>query len=118
MPQITVDYSAPLATAFDRQGFALALHAMVAETAAAKIEACKTRFRVTEDVVVGADVVGHGLVHVGLALLPGRSDETKSLLTERTLELLRVHVKQVDGLVLHASAEVRDLEASYQKFVD
>ncbi|MCX4909285.1 5-carboxymethyl-2-hydroxymuconate Delta-isomerase [Streptomyces sp. NBC_00878] len=118
MPQITVDYSTSLADAFDRQGFAGALHAVVVETAAAKVEACKTRFRPAEDVVVGAEVTGHALVHVGLALLAGRADETKVLLTERVLELVRAYVKPVDGVALHASAEVRDLDASYQKFVD
>ena len=118
MPQITVDYSAPLADAFDRQGFAVALHAMVVETAAAKSEACKTRFRPTEGVVVGSEVSGHALVHVALALLPGRTVETKEALTSRALELVRAHVKPVAGLTLHASAEVRDLDASYQKFVE
>ncbi|MFD0308828.1 5-carboxymethyl-2-hydroxymuconate Delta-isomerase [Streptomyces sp. NPDC059517] len=118
MPQITVDYSASLGDAFDRQGFAAALHAMVVETAAAKIEACKCRFRVVHDVVVGTDVAGHALVHVGVALLPGRSAEVKSALTSGALELVRGHVKPVDGLALHASAEVRDLEPSYQKYVD
>ncbi|GGX66426.1 5-carboxymethyl-2-hydroxymuconate Delta-isomerase [Streptomyces fructofermentans] len=118
MPQITVDYSEPLAGAFDRRGFALALHTMVVETAAAGIDACKTRFRPTDDIVVGAEESGHALVHVTLALLPGRTPETKAALTERTLGLLRAHLKPVAGLTLHASAEVRDLDASYQKFVD
>ncbi|WP_328496750.1 isomerase [Streptomyces sp. NBC_00414] len=118
MPQITVDYSLPLGDAFDRQGFAVALHEVVVETAAAKIEACKSRFRVVHDVVVGADAAGHALVHVTVALLPGRSDEVKSALTSQALELVRAHVKPVDGVVLHASAEVRDLEPSYQKYVN
>ncbi|MEU9188662.1 isomerase [Streptomyces sp. NPDC048484] len=117
MPQITVDYSVPLAETFDRQGFAVALHTMVVETAGAKIEACKSRFRAVDDIVVGAEGAGHALVHVSLALLPGRSAEVKSALTSRTLELLRAHVKPVDGVTLHASAEVLDLEASYQKSV-
>jgi len=118
MPQITVDYSTPLTDAFDRRGFAVALHAVVVEIAAARAEACTCCFRVADDVVVGAEAAGHALVHVSLALLPGRSAEVRSALTSRTLELVRAHVKPVDGVVLHASAEVRDLEASYQKFVD
>ncbi|NGO09564.1 isomerase [Streptomyces sp. HC44] len=118
MPQITVEYSVPLADAFDRKGFALALHPMVVETAAARIEACKTRFRPTEDIVIGAGTEGHAHVHVMIALLPGRTDETKAALTEATLELLRAHVKIADGVELHASAEVRDLDASYRKFVE
>ncbi|MFC3576502.1 5-carboxymethyl-2-hydroxymuconate Delta-isomerase [Streptomyces yaanensis] len=116
MPNITVDYSAQLEDAFDRRGFALALHTEVVEIAAARIEACKTRFRRTEDTTVGAEADGHAIVHVGVGLLAGRTEETKARLTERTLELLRQHVKPVDGLALHASAEVRDLDPSYRKF--
>ncbi|MER6128879.1 isomerase [Streptomyces sp. NPDC001795] len=116
MPQITVDYSAQLKDAFDRRGFATALHAEVVEIAAARIEACKTQFRRTEDTTVGADPDGHAIVHVTLGLLAGRTEETKARLTEAVLELLRQHVKPDTGLALHASAEVRDLDASYRKF--
>ncbi|MET9113058.1 isomerase [Streptomyces longwoodensis] len=116
MPQITVDYSDRLVDVFDRPGFAKALHDATVEIAAARPQACKTRFRRTEDVTVGPDTGGHAHVHVGLALLPGRSDDTKARLTERTLELLREHIGPVGGLTLHASAEVRELDASYRKF--
>ncbi|AXE85424.1 5-carboxymethyl-2-hydroxymuconate Delta-isomerase [Streptomyces sp. Go-475] len=116
MPQITVDYSADLADDFDRTGFAKALHEATVEIAAARPPACKTRFRRTEDIVVGPDTEGHAHVHIHIALLPGRSDETKARLTEAALELLRTHLKAAEGVVLHASAEVRDLDASYRKF--
>ncbi|MEW2396967.1 isomerase [Streptomyces sp. NPDC046862] len=116
MPQITVDYSAPLSEGFDRRGFALALHDEVVEIAAAKYEACKTQFRATEDTTVGRDEGGHAVVHVTLGLLAGRTEETKVRLTEAVLELLRRFVKPEAGLALHASAEVRDLDASYRKF--
>ncbi|MET7741556.1 5-carboxymethyl-2-hydroxymuconate Delta-isomerase [Streptomyces sp. NPDC005385] len=116
MPQITVDYSATLDDAFDRQGFALALHDEVVETAAAKIGACKTQFRRTEDTVVGADTAGHAVVHVTLGLLAGRTEEVRARLAEATLELLRAYVKPAGGVELHASAEVRDLDPSYRKF--
>jgi 5-carboxymethyl-2-hydroxymuconate isomerase len=116
MPQIIVDYSAPLEDSFDRHGFALALHTEVVEIATARIEACKTQFRRTEDTTVGADPDGHAIVHVTVGLLAGRTDETKSRLTEAALELLRQYVKPAGGLALHASAEVRDLDASYRKF--
>ncbi|MER7482834.1 5-carboxymethyl-2-hydroxymuconate Delta-isomerase [Streptomyces sp. NPDC126510] len=114
MPQITVDYSADLADGFDRPGFAKALHEATVEIAAAKPPACKTRFRPTEDIVVGPETEGH--VHVHIALLAGRTDETKARLTEAALELLRTHVKPAAGLALHASAEVRDLDPSYAKY--
>ncbi|MFD5630312.1 5-carboxymethyl-2-hydroxymuconate Delta-isomerase [Streptomyces sp. NPDC127072] len=117
MPQITVDYSESLDAAFDRRGFALALHPVVVETAGARIEACKTRFRPTEDDVVGAEGDGHAIVHVTLALLAGRTEETKAQLTEAVLDLLRKHIEPADGVAkVHASAEVRDLDPSYRKY--
>jgi 5-carboxymethyl-2-hydroxymuconate isomerase len=116
MPQITVDYSGQLADDFDRPGFARALHTAVVEIAAAQPPACKTRFRRTEDFTVGDDSDGHVIVHVALGLLAGRTEETKVQLTEAVLELLRQYVKPAEGLALHASAEVRDLDPSYRKF--
>ncbi|WP_320775413.1 5-carboxymethyl-2-hydroxymuconate Delta-isomerase [Streptomyces sp. CRN 30] len=116
MPQITVDYSEQLAEDFDRPGFAKALHTAVVEIAAAKPPACKTQFRRTEDTTVGPDGTGHAVVHVTLGLLAGRTEETKATLTEAVLDLLRRYVKPGDGLAVHASAEVRDLDPSYRKY--
>jgi 5-carboxymethyl-2-hydroxymuconate isomerase len=118
MPQITVDYSETIAPAFDRDGFARALHEATVEIAAAKPEACKTQFRPSAYTAFGYEdpgELGHAVVHVTLGLLAGRTDETKVKLTEAVLELLRKHIED-EGIVLHASAEVRDLDASYRKF--
>jgi len=115
MPQITVEFS-PALDHVDWGAFALELHPVVVETAAARLEACKTRTLRTEDDVVGGEADGHAIVHVTLALLAGRSDATKAKLTETTLELLRKHIEPADGVTLHASAEVRDLDPSYRKF--
>ncbi|MFH0175414.1 5-carboxymethyl-2-hydroxymuconate Delta-isomerase [Streptomyces cacaoi] len=121
MPQITVERS-PGLDHVDWTAFALALHPVVVEVAAARLEACKTRVLRTEDEVVG-DVPGAtaqggpAIVHVTLALLAGRSDETKAQLTEAVLDLLRKHVEPADGVsAVHASAEVRDLDPSYRKY--
>ncbi|MCX4975106.1 5-carboxymethyl-2-hydroxymuconate Delta-isomerase [Streptomyces sp. NBC_00620] len=120
MPQIAVERS-PGLDHVDWNAFALALHPVVVEVAAARIEACKTRVLRTEDEVVG-DVAATGtggpaIVHVTLALLPGRSDETKAELTEAVLELLHKHIEPTDGVsTVHASAEVRDLDPSYRKY--
>ncbi|MFD5544563.1 5-carboxymethyl-2-hydroxymuconate Delta-isomerase [Streptomyces sp. NPDC127079] len=116
MPQITVDYTAAAGAAFDKAGFARALHTAVVEIAAAKPEACKTLFRAADDTAYGYEEEGgHAIVHVTFGLLAGRTEETKAKLTETTLELLRAHLK-AEGLVLHASAEVRDLDPSYRKY--
>ncbi|MFF2330344.1 MULTISPECIES: 5-carboxymethyl-2-hydroxymuconate Delta-isomerase [unclassified Streptomyces] len=115
MPQITVDYSAELDDSFDRTGFALALHPLVAETVTTKIAACKTRFRRVEEFVAGDAATGDAVLHVSIALLPGRTEEIKAQLTESVLELLAAHLKPVDALTVHASAETRELDPSYRK---
>ncbi|MFD0414604.1 5-carboxymethyl-2-hydroxymuconate Delta-isomerase [Streptomyces sp. NPDC127108] len=118
MPQITVDYSEPLADSFDRRGLALALHPLLVEETAATLEACKTRFVRTEETVVGGDEDGHAVVHVLIGLLPGRTAEVRARVTDATVELVRRHLKPVAGRVVHVSAEVRDLDASYRKATD
>ncbi|MFF9847565.1 5-carboxymethyl-2-hydroxymuconate Delta-isomerase [Streptomyces litmocidini] len=109
MPQITVDYSAPL----DRRGFALALHPLVVKTVDTTLDTCKTRFREVEEVVVGGGATDDVIVHVEIALLPGRTDEVKARLSEAVLDLLPAYLKAGEGVRL--SVEVRDLEASYRK---
>ncbi|MEU6475556.1 isomerase [Streptomyces sp. NPDC047017] len=116
MPQITVDYSGQLADVFDRAAFAREVHARTVEIAEARPQACTTQFRRTEDTVVGPDTEGHAIVHIGIGLLAGRTEETKARLAEAVLDALRAHLKPADGTALHASAEVRDLEASYRKY--
>ncbi|MET8769361.1 isomerase [Streptomyces sp. NPDC004658] len=115
MPQITIDYSATMEGAFDRAGFARALHEATVEIAAAKPEACKTQFRPSAYTVFGYEARGHAVVHVTIGLLAGRGEETKARLTETVLELLRAHVADA-AFTLHASAEIRDLDPSYRKF--
>ncbi|MFD5816969.1 5-carboxymethyl-2-hydroxymuconate Delta-isomerase [Streptomyces sp. NPDC059618] len=119
MPQITVETS-PALDHVDWGAFALALHPVVVEIAAARLEACRTRTLRTEYEVVG-DVTATGtggpaIVHVGIALLAGRSEETRARLSEATLELLREHIEPADGGTLHVSVEVRDLDPSYRGF--
>ncbi|MCZ0979420.1 isomerase [Streptomyces diastatochromogenes] len=109
MPQITVDYSAPL----DRRGFARALHPLVVETVDASLGACKTRFREVEEFVVGGGAEEEVLVHVEIGLLAGRTDEVKARLAEAVLDLLPGYLKAAEGVRL--SVEVRDLDGSYRK---
>ncbi|MFF8829162.1 5-carboxymethyl-2-hydroxymuconate Delta-isomerase [Streptomyces sp. NPDC015131] len=114
MPQITVDYSASLHEDFDRRGFALALHPLVVETAGARLAACKTRTRRTEDTVVGDGTADDALVHVDIDLLAGRAEDVRTRLTEAVVALVPRFVAPAEGRVLHVSAEVHDLDPSYR----
>ncbi|AOR34730.1 isomerase [Streptomyces fodineus] len=116
MPQITVDYSHPVDDTFDPEGFARALHEATVEIAAASPGGCKTLFRYSDHRAVGyEDPEGHAIFHVTIGLLAGRSDETKARLAQTALDLLGKYVTPQDGVIVHASAEVRDLDASYRK---
>ncbi|MER5915102.1 isomerase [Streptomyces sp. NPDC001982] len=116
MPQITIDRS-PALDHVDWSELAVALHPVVVEKASARLEACKTRVVRTEDEVVGADADGPAIVHVTIALLAGRTTEAKAELAEAVVELLRKRIEPADGVTLHLSAEVRDLDPSYRKAV-
>ncbi|MFH8689430.1 5-carboxymethyl-2-hydroxymuconate Delta-isomerase [Streptomyces sp. CB02115] len=115
MPQITVDYSGTLAEAFDRQAFALALHPLVVTTVDTRPEACKTRFRQVEDFVIGGETEGHAVLHIEIRLLHGRTDATKIRLADAVLALIAAQVKPVDGVTLHSSVEIPNLDAAFRK---
>ena len=109
MPQITVEYSAELADAFDRRGFALALHRTVSPLVSSEVAAFKTRFRRIEELVVG-DGAPAAMVHVRVGLLSGRSVELKQEVGRVAVELAGEHLKPVEGLPTQVTLEVYDLD--------
>ncbi|MFE8937527.1 5-carboxymethyl-2-hydroxymuconate Delta-isomerase [Streptomyces sp. NPDC000963] len=109
MPQIAVDHSAPL----DRRGFALALHALVAEQVNTAPGNCKTRFREIAEAVVGDGSGEETLVHVDIAMASGRTDEVKARLSAAILDLLPKHLQTTGEVLL--SVEIRDFQASYRR---
>lgn len=114
MPQISVEYSESLTDLFDRRGFALALHPAAAELIGSTPPAFKTRFRTTGETVIGAGDPSEAMIHIAIAILPGRSPETKTALGELTLTLLTDHLKPTKNLNTQLTVEIRDL-ATYQK---
>ncbi|MEV6412115.1 hypothetical protein [Kribbella sp. NPDC051718] len=116
MPQIRVEYSESLADAFDRQGFALALHPAAAEVIGSSVPAFKTRFRTTGETVIADGDPSQAMIHLEVAILPGRDEETKDRLGELILTLLTDHLKPTPELTIQLTVEIRDL-ANYHKRV-
>jgi len=114
MPQITVEYSAALAEAFDRQAFALALHPAAADLISSAVPGFKTRFVRLDEAVIGAGDPADAMVHVSIALLPGRDAALKARLADLTLTTLSNHVKFTPDLNTQLTVEIRDL-ATYHK---
>ncbi|MGP8296616.1 5-carboxymethyl-2-hydroxymuconate Delta-isomerase [Streptomyces inhibens] len=118
MPHILVEYDEALQGSFDRRRFALELHSLAAKTVdGITIESCKTRFRCVDEAVIAHGEPAQALIHVEFALLPGRTTEAKSALSQAVLELVRSHTASVPGTTIHASVDVRDLGAAYSKHV-
>ncbi len=117
MPQITVEYSAELGDAFDRRGFALALHRTVSPLVSSDVAAFKTRFRRIEESVIG-DGSPAAMVHVRVGLLSGRPVELKQEVGRAVIELAGEHLKPVEGLPTQMTLEVYDMDREqYQKVV-
>ncbi|ANZ21099.1 5-carboxymethyl-2-hydroxymuconate isomerase [Streptomyces noursei ATCC 11455] len=118
MPHILVDHDATLREFLDTRRFAHELHALAAKTVdGITIDSCKTRFRCVEEVVIAHDAPQQALIHVDFAILPGRTTETKTALGQAVLDLVRAHTAAATQLTVHASVEVRDLDAAYTKHV-
>ncbi|MER6048619.1 isomerase [Streptomyces sp. NPDC001793] len=118
MPHVLVDHDATLREFLDSRRFAHELHTLAAKTVdGITVESCKTRFRCVEDVVIAHDAPQQALIHVDFAILPGRSTETKTTLSQAVLDLVRAHTAAATHLTVHASVEVRDLDAAYTKHV-
>ncbi|GGU65672.1 hypothetical protein GCM10010211_33590 [Streptomyces albospinus] len=118
MPHILVDHDATLREVLDRRRFAHELHALAAKTVdGITVESCKTRFRCVDDVVIAHDEPQQALIHVDFAILPGRTTETRTALGQAVLDLVRSHTAAATDLTVHASVEVRDLDAAYAKHV-
>lgn len=118
MPQITIEYSASLADAFDRRAFALALHPMAAELIGSRLASFKTRFQALDEAVIGDGADSHAMIHVDLAILSGREPVLKQTLGRAALELARAHIRAVPGMDIQVTVEVRDLDRPhYHKVV-
>ncbi|WP_067797513.1 5-carboxymethyl-2-hydroxymuconate Delta-isomerase [Actinomadura formosensis] len=116
MPQITVEYSEVLAEAFDRRGFALTLHSAAAELIGSPLPDFKTRFHAISEAVIGGGAAGEAMIHVDLAILPGRAPEIRARLGDLTLATLCDHIKPGTGVNTQVTVEVREI-AGYHKRV-
>ncbi|WP_340561979.1 5-carboxymethyl-2-hydroxymuconate Delta-isomerase [Streptomyces sp. GSL17-111] len=110
MPQITVDYAAPLAAAFDRAAFGKELHAVTEDAIGASVAACKTRFRRIEECVI-ADGDGEvDMVHIEVAVLSGRTQEAKTELARSVMDLARKRIGPAAGRRLDLSVHITDMD--------
>ncbi len=116
MPQITLEFSSRLDQA-DWRAVAVDVHAACVDIAQAKLSTCKTRLVRLEHVVIADGAPDQAMAHCEIRLLPGRTPEQKSRLSDRTLEHLQSALSEHPG-PLSISCEVLELDGgTYRKVV-
>lgn len=119
MPHTTVDYSESLTETFDRRGFALALHPLVATVISTQTAGCRTYFRRIEEAVIADGGPEQAVIRIEVAILSGRAPEVKAELSEAVLELARKHTAAAPGLIVQTSVEITDLDrTSYRNHTE
>ncbi|AJD50199.1 5-carboxymethyl-2-hydroxymuconate isomerase [Thalassospira sp. MBR-102] len=119
MPQLEIEYSANLPITEQLRGLAISLHREIAKAADADLESFKTRLSPLENVVIADGGPKHGMVHLDVRLLSGRSDDVKHAVGAIALETVRAHLENLVGnFDVQFTVEVHDLDrANYHKHV-
>ncbi|GGU85233.1 5-carboxymethyl-2-hydroxymuconate Delta-isomerase [Lentzea flava] len=117
MPQVTVQYSAPLAAGFSRREFALAVHNAASDLISSATKGFKTRFIVLDETVVGHGNPNHHMLHVIVDILPGRSEELRARLGEPVLDLLEAHLVIPAEHSVQMTTEIRELRGYHQRIL-
>ena len=115
MPHLTLEYSANLAR-LDPSATLAALNRALAASGQFDDLDIKSRATSFADFAVGSRAPGHAFVHAKLAILAGRSEQTRRELSEQVLCALKAVVPAHAGLALQLCVEIVEIErASYAK---
>jgi 5-carboxymethyl-2-hydroxymuconate isomerase len=117
MPHLTLEYTSNL-NKFDTERALLALnHALLASGHFEEVD-IKSRAIRLDDYLIGTAGRAHAFVHVKLALLSGRSQQTRNELSNALLRVLRVSCKGISEDRLQISVQIEEIDrSSYAKDV-
>jgi 5-carboxymethyl-2-hydroxymuconate isomerase len=117
MPHLTLEYTANLA-GFDPLPTLRAINRALAATGEFKEADIKARAWQVTDFMIGTVEEQRGFVHARLAILSGRSEDTKKMVSATLLEVLQSACPRVPGVAVQLCAEIVDIDrASYAKSV-
>lgn len=115
MPHLTVEYTNNLPT-FDAGDVLLALNGVLASCGHFEDIDIKSRAIRLDIHLVGRGQPSHGFVHAKLAILSGRSEDTKRALSEALLRTLQDASQWPADTAVQLCVEVQEIErASYAK---
>ncbi|GIU15519.1 5-carboxymethyl-2-hydroxymuconate Delta-isomerase [Shewanella sp. MBTL60-007] len=110
MPHCTIEYSAPLAELLSIEALVTACHRGLVESELFEPQAIKTRAHSCEFFKVG-DLDEANFIHLNIAIMPGRTDEQKSLLLERVYDAIALITASVSSVTI----EIVDINQHYFK---
>ncbi|MBI3146254.1 MAG: 5-carboxymethyl-2-hydroxymuconate Delta-isomerase [Pseudogulbenkiania sp.] len=117
MPHLTLDYSRNLTT-LDADNTLLALNRKLVESGHFAENDIKSRARPLDHFRTGIEPASRAFAHVTLAILSGRTSETKQALSADLLAVLEHAGLELPGGEVQLSVEIRDIDrASYSKTV-
>ncbi|WP_394778276.1 5-carboxymethyl-2-hydroxymuconate Delta-isomerase [Undibacterium sp.] len=115
MPQLYLEYTANLSD-FDAGAALGQLNNALAATGEFEEADIKSRAQKLEHFAIGTAPAGRAFVHVRLAMLSGRSAETKRLMSDTIVQALHKTGPWPAGMEVQLTAEILDMErASYGK---
>lgn len=115
MPHLTLEYSENIG-AFDAEAILLALNESLAASGHFEEADIKSRCVRRDAFRVGTASEPRAFVHATLAILSGRTLDTRRALSDRVLSVLKAHCRAPSGVRLQLSAQVVEIEReSYAK---
>jgi 5-carboxymethyl-2-hydroxymuconate isomerase len=117
MPHLTLEYSSNL-NHLDPQASLNAINRTLVASGQFEELDIKSRALKFDDFVIGNQHTGHAFAHAKLAILTGRSVDTKRTLSEQVLATLQSSVPEHVGLAIQLCVEIVEIEReSYTKAV-
>lgn len=117
MPHLTVEYSGNLGL-LEPKKLLHTLNQVMIQTGEFIATDIKSRAVRQDDFLVGLETSGHAYIHVKVALLSGRSAETKADIASQLLSALQQVVQAIPAMTLQLCVEVLEIDrSSYAKAV-
>ena len=112
MPHALLEYSSNLSDAIREKHLTKTVHNTMITSGLFEAKNIKTRSHATDDFYVGADMENGSFLHIGIAILEGRSTEQKQHLSEALINAVQPLLPQANSITI----EIRDMDKiSYRK---
>lgn len=117
MPHVTLEYSANVQP-LDVQKLLRTVNQAMIDTGEFESLDIKSRAVKQEEFLIGLADSGHAYIHVKVALLSGRSAETKLNISKQLLDVLHSQLLPIAGIRLQLCVEMQDIDrVAYSKAV-